>query len=79
MFVRAKNESEAAGTASYLVSELIARNSKSFSDGAFVEKCVLKITKTVAPDKRAAFANVNFHEIQLYRRLLIELLILLLN
>ena len=33
MFVRAKNESEAAITASCLVSELIAQNSKSFSDG----------------------------------------------
>ena len=50
MFVRAKNESEAAGTASYLASELTARNSESFPDGTFVEKCMLKITETVAPD-----------------------------
>ena len=59
-FVRAKNDSEAAVTASqaYLVSELIARNSRSFSEEAVVKECMLRVAETVAPDKRAAFANV---------------------
>ena len=56
--VRAKNESE--GTASYLASELIARNSRSFSDAAFVKQCMSKVTETIVPDKRAAFANASF-------------------
>ena len=59
MIVRAKIESEAAVTTSYRVSELLARNSKSHSDGSFIKEFMLKVAETVASDKRAAFATVS--------------------
>ena len=61
MFDRDKNESEdPVIAASFLVRELIARNSTSFYYGAFVNECMLKAAETVSPDKRVPFSNVSF-------------------
>ena len=45
--------------ASFIVAEEIARTSKSFSEGAFVKQCMLKVCEQVCPDQIQAFKNVS--------------------
>ncbi|MBN3274563.1 GT2D2 protein, partial [Polyodon spathula] len=45
LFNLRRHESDAAVKASYLVSELIAKLSDHFSEGAFVKDCMLKVTE----------------------------------
>ena len=44
--------------ASFIVAEEIARASKSFSEGAFLKQCMLKVCEQVCPDKLQTFKNV---------------------
>ena len=59
LFTKATAKNDAAVKASFIVAEEIARTSKSFSEGAFVKQCMLKVCEQVCPDQIQAFKNVS--------------------
>lgn len=59
MFTKATAKNDAAVKASFIVAEEIARASKSFSDGAFLKECMLKVCEQVCPDQIQTFKNVS--------------------
>ena len=59
MFTKAIAKNEAAVTASFIVAEEIARASKSFSEGAFLKQCMLKVCEQVCPGQIQSFQNVS--------------------
>ena len=60
MFTKATSKNNAAVKASIIVAEEIARASKSFSEGAFLKQCMLKVCEQVCPDQIQTFQNVSF-------------------
>ena len=59
-FKKASKESEAAVKASYVVSEMIAKAGKPFTDGEFIKQCMLQAASIVCPEKKAQFSNISF-------------------
>ena len=59
MFTKAAAKNDAAVKASFIVAEEIARASKSFSEGAFLKQCMLKVCEQVCPDQIQTFKNVS--------------------
>ena len=59
MFTKATSKNDAAVKASFIVAEEIARASKSFSEGAFLKQCMLKVCEQVCPDQIQTFQNVS--------------------
>ena len=59
MFTKAVAKNEAAVTASFIVAEEIARASKSFSEGAFLKQCMLKVCEQMCPDQIQNLKNVS--------------------
>ena len=59
MFTKAVAKNEAAVTASFIVSEEIARASKSFSEGAFLKQYMLKVCEQMCPDQIQNLKNVS--------------------
>ncbi|XP_073470399.1 general transcription factor II-I repeat domain-containing protein 2-like [Aquarana catesbeiana] len=57
-FTRARELNENATKASYEVATLIAKNCKSFSEGDFIEECVMKMVENICPEKKQEFANI---------------------
>ena len=58
MFTKVIAKNEAAVTDSFIVAEEIARASKSFSEGALLKQCMLKVCKQMCPDHIQNFKNV---------------------
>ncbi|XP_073670885.1 general transcription factor II-I repeat domain-containing protein 2 [Paramisgurnus dabryanus] len=58
LFIRAKESNENITRASYEVAILIAKHGKPFSEGEFVQECVMKIAENICPDKKQEFANL---------------------
>uniref|UniRef100_A0A8C0H4B2 HAT C-terminal dimerisation domain-containing protein n=1 Tax=Chelonoidis abingdonii TaxID=106734 RepID=A0A8C0H4B2_CHEAB len=46
-----REESESAVLASYVMSEMIAKCGKPFTDGEFIKQCFIKVSEIVCPDK----------------------------
>lgn len=59
LFTKATTKNDAAMKASFIVAEEIARASKSFSEGAFLKQCMLKVCEQVCPDQIQTFKNVS--------------------
>nr|XP_040025001.1 general transcription factor II-I repeat domain-containing protein 2-like [Gasterosteus aculeatus aculeatus] len=59
LFVKSTAKNEAAVKASFIVAEEIAHASKSFSEGAFLKQCMLKVSEQVCPDQLQTFKNVS--------------------
>ncbi|XP_053281505.1 general transcription factor II-I repeat domain-containing protein 2 [Pleuronectes platessa] len=59
VFRKATGKNDAAVKASFIVAEEIARASKSFSEGAFLKQCMLKVCEQVCPDQIQTFKNVS--------------------
>ncbi|XP_068110957.1 general transcription factor II-I repeat domain-containing protein 2-like [Hyperolius riggenbachi] len=57
-FTRARESNENATRASYDVALLIAKNSKSFTEGDFIKECVMKMVENICPEKKQEFANI---------------------
>ncbi|UYV80633.1 hypothetical protein LAZ67_19001160 [Cordylochernes scorpioides] len=49
MFTKVSQESEAAVHASYVLSEMIAKHSKPFTEGDFIKECLIKAAEIVCP------------------------------
>lgn len=48
-----KAKKDAAVEASYVVSELIAKAGKPFTEGPFLKDCMMKVADILCPEKRA--------------------------
>ncbi|KFM77298.1 General transcription factor II-I repeat domain-containing protein 2, partial [Stegodyphus mimosarum] len=59
MFSKVLQESEAAVHASYVLSELIAKHSKPFTDGDFIKECLIKAGEFVCPGNVKAFQSIS--------------------
>ncbi|XP_071251756.1 general transcription factor II-I repeat domain-containing protein 2B-like [Salvelinus alpinus] len=59
LFMKSTAKNEAAVKASFIVAEEIAHASKSFSEGAFLKQCMLKVCEQVCPDQLQTFKNVS--------------------
>eukprot|EP00066_Takifugu_rubripes_P027642 XP_011616908.1 PREDICTED: LOW QUALITY PROTEIN: general transcription factor II-I repeat domain-containing protein 2-like [Takifugu rubripes] len=58
LFTKSTAKNEAAVKASFIVAEEIAHASKSFSEGAFLKQCMLKVCEQVCPDQLQTLKNV---------------------
>lgn len=56
---KALQESEAAVHASYVLSELIAKHSKPFTEGDFIKECLIKAGEIVCPGNLKAFQTIS--------------------
>lgn len=59
MFTVAKRQCDAAVKASFIVCQEIAKSSRSFSEGAFLKQCMLKVCDVVCPEKKQEFSNLS--------------------
>ena len=59
MFTKVSQESEAAVHASYVLSELIAKHSKPFTEGDFIKECLIKAAEIVCPGSVKAFQVIS--------------------
>ncbi|XP_077969525.1 general transcription factor II-I repeat domain-containing protein 2-like [Styela clava] len=57
-FTRLHASNDAAVMASFVIAHKIAQNSKPFSEGEFVKKCLVETAAIVCPDKTDAFKQV---------------------
>ena len=58
-FKKANKEGFATVEASYIVSEIIAKAGKLFTEGAFVKKCMLQAAHIVCQEKKGQFNNIS--------------------
>jgi len=58
LFCKAKKDADAAVEASYVVSELIAKAGKPFTEGPFMKDCMLKVAEILCPEKKSLFNNI---------------------
>ncbi|XP_069993522.1 general transcription factor II-I repeat domain-containing protein 2-like [Penaeus vannamei] len=59
MFTYAKSQSEAAVKASFIVAKEVAKSARPFTEGEFIQNCMLEVRDAVCPDKRQLFSNVS--------------------
>ena len=59
MFTKVSHESEAVVHASYVLSELIAKHSKPFTEGDFIKECLIKAAEIVCPGSVKAFQVIS--------------------
>lgn len=57
-FHKAKKNADAAVEAGYMVSELIVKSQKPFTEGPFLKKCILLAADIFCPEKKSLFSNV---------------------
>ncbi len=50
---------DAAVEASYVVSEMIAKAGKPFTEGQFIKDCMLKVADILCPEKKNMFNNLS--------------------
>lgn len=58
-FKKATKENNAAVEASYVVSEMIAKAGKPFTEGKFVKKRILQAASIVCLEKKGQFSNIS--------------------
>ncbi|XP_065818648.1 general transcription factor II-I repeat domain-containing protein 2 [Labrus bergylta] len=58
LFHKSKEEADAAVEASYVLSELIARTGKPFTEGQFLKECMLQVADILCPEKKSLFNNI---------------------
>ncbi|XP_026116348.1 general transcription factor II-I repeat domain-containing protein 2B-like [Carassius auratus] len=59
IFHKAKKDADAAVVASYVVSELIAKAGKPFTEGQFIKDCMQKVADILCPEKKNLFNNLS--------------------
>ncbi|KAK7879843.1 hypothetical protein WMY93_033491 [Mugilogobius chulae] len=58
-FHQVRKDADAALEASYVVSELIAKAGKPFTEGEFLKDCMLRVADLICPEKRHLFTNIS--------------------
>ena len=59
IFSKELQENEKAVHANYVLSELIAKHSKPFTEGDFIKKCLIKAAGIVCPENSKAFQTIS--------------------
>ena len=59
IFSKVSKENEKAVHASYVLSELIAKHSKPFTEGDFIKNCLIKAAEIVCPENSKAFQTIS--------------------
>jgi exosome complex RNA-binding protein Csl4 len=59
MFTEIPQENEATVKVSYVLSELIAKHSKPFTEGDFIKTCLIKMAEIICPGNLKAFPNIS--------------------
>ncbi|MDD9361376.1 MAG: hypothetical protein PV344_00370, partial [Anaplasma sp.] len=59
LFQKAVKTSDETVRASFIVSELIAKSSKPFTDGLFIKKCLLEVADAVCPSMKKTFEKIS--------------------
>jgi hypothetical protein len=62
-------QSKSLVKASYAVAEIIAKKSKPFPDGEFLEECLENVADIICPDKKVQFAKVSLSRQTVARRI----------
>lgn len=57
-FHKASKDTEAAVEASYVVSALISKTGKTFTEGQFLKDCMFYVTEILCPEKNSLLNNV---------------------
>ena len=57
LFKKGRNEADSAVEASYVVSEMIAKAGKPFTEGEFIKKCMLQAGSIVCPEKKGPLSK----------------------
>jgi len=58
MLTVATKANEAAVQASFIVSHIIAKQSRPFTDDAYVEGCIMKVVEMLCHEKQQLFKNI---------------------
>lgn len=68
-FTKVNKDVECVVKASFLISEIIAKKLKPFSDGAFVKECIDAAVDCICPEKKQCFANISLSRFTIVRRI----------
>ena len=69
IFKKQNVETEKNTKASYVVSSLIAKKMKPFTDGEFVKECLMNVVEVVCPENRTLFENISLSACTVTRRI----------
>jgi hypothetical protein len=69
LFSKHRQLNEESVKVSYILSEMIAKHSKPFTEGEFVKECILKSVELVCPEKKNLFANISLSAQTVTRRI----------
>ena len=58
-FARINTASEDSVKASFVVSEMIAKASRPFTEGQFVKECMIKVCEIICPEKKKLFEGIS--------------------
>jgi len=59
MFTKISQENVAAVKVSYMLSELISKHSKPFTEGDFIKTCLITTAEIICPGNLKAFQNIS--------------------
>ena len=69
IFLKQHQEGNDIARASFVVSQMIAKHSKPFSEGEFVKQCLTSVAHILCPDKEKKFAEVSLTRRTVTRRI----------
>ena len=69
IFTKGKREVEGVVEASYIVSHIMAKHFKCFSDGEIVKECMSSVAEILFPDKKEIISNISLSRYTVPRRL----------
>jgi hypothetical protein len=58
MFNKQRTQHHSIVKASFVVSERIAKHSKSFGEGKFIKECQVDVASIICPEKKKDFENI---------------------
>jgi hypothetical protein len=59
IFTVATKTDEATVQANFIISQIIAKKSKPFTDGEYVKECIIKAAEILCPEKQQLFKNTS--------------------
>jgi hypothetical protein len=69
MFNKQRTQHHSIVKASFVVSENIAKHSKSFSEGEFIKECLVDVASIICPEKKKDFENICLSRQTVVRRI----------
>jgi len=69
LFTKVTKDVECVVKASFLISEIIAKKLKPFSDGDFVKECIDVAVDCICPEKKKLFSNMSLSRFTIVRRI----------